>query len=271
MGLAGAKPVIACVAWFTTMNSVVFTVTLTGATVPTGSVTFLDGSTPLGSAPVINGAASLTITTLAVGTHPIAAVYSGDTNFAPATSPTSISEVAQDFSLSILSSSGGSGSATALPEGTAVYNFTLSPVGANAFPATVTLSASGLPDGATCTFSPASLAAGSGSSSVTMTVHLPQSSYTARTNDWNPARSLAPFSLALLLLPFGRRMRKVGKQISWYVVLVLVLGLGAMASLTGCGAAGSGYFGHSPQTYTVTVTGTSGQLSHSTTVTLTVQ
>ena len=43
-----------------------------------------------------------------------------------------------------------------------------------------------------------------------------------------------------------------------------------MAGLTGCSATG-GFFGQPEKTYTATVTATSGTLSHSTTVTLTVE
>jgi hypothetical protein len=47
----------------------------------TGTITFKDGSTTLGSPTVSGNSASLTLSTLAVGTHSIAAVYSGDSNF----------------------------------------------------------------------------------------------------------------------------------------------------------------------------------------------
>jgi hypothetical protein len=53
---------------------------------PTGSVTFLDGSTNLGSAPLSSGSASFSIATLTAGTHSITAQYSGDSNFAASTS-----------------------------------------------------------------------------------------------------------------------------------------------------------------------------------------
>ena len=59
------------------------------ATVPsaaTGTVTFLDGATPLGTTTVSAGIATFSTTALAVGTHPITAAYSGDTNFAGSTS-----------------------------------------------------------------------------------------------------------------------------------------------------------------------------------------
>jgi hypothetical protein len=50
---------------------------------PSGTVTFYDGTTVLGTPNVVNGIASLVLgsTDLAVGAHTIRAVYSGDTNF----------------------------------------------------------------------------------------------------------------------------------------------------------------------------------------------
>ena len=50
---------------------------------PTGTVTFYDGSFPLGTAELVSGAASLTLgsTALAAGPHAIRAVYGGDDGF----------------------------------------------------------------------------------------------------------------------------------------------------------------------------------------------
>jgi autotransporter-associated beta strand protein len=57
-------------------------------TTPTGTITFLDGSTTLGTASLNSSdTASLTITALAVGNHSITASYSGDANFHSVTSP----------------------------------------------------------------------------------------------------------------------------------------------------------------------------------------
>lgn len=53
---------------------------------PVGVVTFLDGSTTLGSTAVINNSAQLTISTLALGSHSITAAYGGSTDFAASTS-----------------------------------------------------------------------------------------------------------------------------------------------------------------------------------------
>jgi hypothetical protein len=55
-------------------------------TTPTGTVSFLDGSTQLGSTSLNSGVATFNTSTLAIGTHSITAKYSGDTNFHASTS-----------------------------------------------------------------------------------------------------------------------------------------------------------------------------------------
>ena len=57
-----------------------------GAGPPTGGVTFLDGTTTLGTQSISGGTASFQSSTLALGTHSITVVYSGDSNFAGAAS-----------------------------------------------------------------------------------------------------------------------------------------------------------------------------------------
>lgn len=60
-------------------NSLTLTATVSSSvSTPTGSVTFLDGTTPIGTGTVnASGVATLPISTLAVGSHSITAVYSG--------------------------------------------------------------------------------------------------------------------------------------------------------------------------------------------------
>jgi hypothetical protein len=57
-----------------------------GAGVPTGTVTFMDGSVVLGTVNVVNGTAQLITSTLARGKHSITAVYNGDAGFLGSTS-----------------------------------------------------------------------------------------------------------------------------------------------------------------------------------------
>jgi hypothetical protein len=57
-----------------------------GTGAPGGSVSFYDGTTLLGTVPLSNGSASLTISTLARGTHSITAKYSGSLGYTTSTS-----------------------------------------------------------------------------------------------------------------------------------------------------------------------------------------
>lgn len=70
-------------------TAVTLTATLAGQSacaLPAGTVTFLDGAVTLGTANLNSGIATLSISTLAVGTHSLTAVYSGDTNYTGSTS-----------------------------------------------------------------------------------------------------------------------------------------------------------------------------------------
>jgi hypothetical protein len=59
-----------------------------GSGTPTGTVTFKDGTTTVGTAVLSSGRASFTTSTLIVGTHAITVVYAGDANFKTSTSAT---------------------------------------------------------------------------------------------------------------------------------------------------------------------------------------
>ena len=68
-------------------------VTITETVPPgvTGTVTFSNGTTPIGTAPIVGGVATITVPSLPVGVDPITATTSGDTNNNPATSaPTTV-------------------------------------------------------------------------------------------------------------------------------------------------------------------------------------
>jgi hypothetical protein len=246
-------------------NAVTLTATVTSsAGTPTGSVTFSDSGTTLGTANLNGGVAALAISTLAVGSHSITAAYGGDGNFSSVSS-TAVSETVEDFALTI----GGSGSSqTAQPGGTATYTLLMSPSGGTTFPAAVTFSTSGAPTGFTATFSPSSLAAGGSATNVALTI---QVSVTATLDkSRQPGRGLPLVALGILVLPFVAGIKRRGNGLRLALIVMIV----ALSTLTGCGGGGNGSSSggsSQPQTYNITVTATSGTLSHSTTVTLTVE
>jgi protocatechuate 3,4-dioxygenase beta subunit len=274
-------------------NAITLSATIaSGAGTPTGTVTFLDGSTPLGTGTLSGGVVTLTTSSLAAGTHSITAAYGGDANFLASTS-SPLTQLVEDFNFNISSTSNNpSSSITVMPGGTAVFTFTVSPIDGSIFPSAVTLTLSGLPAGATYSFTPATITAGAGATAVTLTIDIPQTEADAKPLTLHPgaqlavnrnggssggqaggvAGRLAPFSLALLLLPFAGRLRRTGKRLGRMMCALLLLGAGmaTMAGMSGCGST-SGFFAQQQQSYTVTVTATSGALSHSATFTLTVE
>ncbi len=264
-------------------NPLLFTTTVSSTTTtPTGTVSFLDGTTPLGEGTLSNGVAVLSTSSLSAGNHTITAVYSGDANFSAGTSG-ALSETVLDFSLNNVggSGSGTTPSQTVAPGGTANYPLTLLPTNGTIFPAPITLSITGLPSGATATIAPAtwsqltattwSFPANVALPSVTLAIQTP--STVARLEPGTGLhRTLPPVALGLLLLPLVGMRRRLGKTLGRTILtlFLLVAGASAMVGLSGCGT-NSGFFGQGEKTYTVLITASSGSLSHSTSVTLTVQ
>jgi hypothetical protein len=70
------------------------TVSAVATGTPTGTVTFLDGTTTLGTQPLVNGAAAFSTSTLSGGSHNITAAYSGAIDFTGATS-TALTQIVQ--------------------------------------------------------------------------------------------------------------------------------------------------------------------------------
>jgi hypothetical protein len=193
--------------------------------------------------------------------------YAGDDSFLSGTSAP-VTEFVEDFTVNLVNTAA---TATVTPGSTVTFTFNVAPPSGATFPANITFSLSGLPTGANYSFSPPTLQAGAGATNVTLTVILPQGLH-ASTSTGKLLRGTAPLSLALLLLPFAGRLRKAGKRFSRLLpgLLLLAASLAAMAGMSGCGAT-IGYFGQKQESYTVTVTGTSGALSHSATITITVE
>jgi hypothetical protein len=149
------------------------------------------------------------------------------------------------------------------PRAVAMYSFGLSPLNGT-YASPVSFSVTGLPTGATASFTPSMVAAGGGATTVVMTV---QTAAATAQNSHSPfGRGIV---LALLLLPFGMK-HSLRKKLNGKMLLLLLLLAGTTAAMSGCGS-GSGLLLQRPQTYTLTVTATSGTFVHSQTVTLIVQ
>jgi uncharacterized protein (TIGR03118 family) len=90
---------------------------------PTGTVTFLDGSTSLGTAPLVNGAAAVNATFADAGIHTITAQYSGDAAFLPGSEriPLHVTGIATMATLIV--------PATATPGSTVLLTTTISSTG----------------------------------------------------------------------------------------------------------------------------------------------
>jgi uncharacterized protein (TIGR03118 family) len=162
--------------------------------------------------------------------------------------------------------------------------FTVTLGGLNGFSSAVMLTCSGQPLGSTCSFSPASVSPASGGT-VTSTMTIMTSS-----SPYNPALKMAKNStggifaavlpipalgfLGLLVVGKGNRQRLLGRKRFHYLTgsLALLIVAGALLAAGGCGYnANSAGNGTQRGMTTVMITGTSGSLSHSASVTLTVQ
>jgi hypothetical protein len=160
---------------------------------------------------------------------------------------------------------------TITPGATMTFDFLVSPPTGTTFPADIEFSISGLPAGATYNFSPSTLKAGSDATSVKLTITLPISTAVARPLPGHGCNSW-PLALGLLLLPFAGHLRRASTRFHRAMIVLLLMGAG-LAVVTGLAScrANSGFFAQQQQTYTVTVTATSGTLSHSAALTLTVE
>ena len=202
----------------------------------------------------------------AAGAQPLSVTFTPvDTNdYATATASVTLTVQAPGFTIS------GS------PTGQTVYAgystdfvITVAPVDGT-FNNAVTLSVTGLPTGATGTFSQTTLTPGSSSASAVLTVSVPAST-TLNQRPASPfrgaSRALAPLMALLLLLPF-RKVRKTARRIS--LLLILALSLGAMLSLSACGTPATNTVQWQAE-FVLTVTGTSGGSTQTAPLVLTVE
>jgi len=249
--------------------------------VPTGTVTFMDGSTSLGTATLTNGAATFTTSSLAVGSHSVTAQYSGNGNFVPTTSAVMAQVVAgvPDYALSANATS-----VTVNPGTSASFTITLTP--AYGYNGTVSLSCGTLPATVTCSFKPSSLVSpASGTAATTLTITTVGATAALDMPERPNSKPGVPMLLASLngFGIFGLVVAGATKRNRRYMVVVLcILALVMMFTLVGCGGGSSGSTSTSPTnpgnpgtpagSYPVTVTGTgTGALTHTMNLTLVVK
>jgi hypothetical protein len=272
-------------------NPVTYTATVSStAGKPTGTVTFDDGGVAISTCTGVavttaTGLANCAVTYTTTGSHSITVLYNGDTNFLSAGPSNTVSEAAIDINLGTL---GTASSETILPGGTAAYSFPIAPSSGTTFPSPVTFTVTGLPTGATATLAPSAWALTSSNpwtwtlpantaltGNTVLSIQVPQTIAALQPvggAGGNLATRLAPFSLALILLPFAGRLRRTGKRLGRLLMVLLLLGGGmaAMTGLSGCGS-NTGFFAQAQRSYPMTVTVASGSLSHTSTITLTVE
>ena len=251
-------------------EGVTLTATVVSATsgTPTGTVTFYDSGVELGTGVLSSGAASFTASSLSAGTtHALTAAYGGDTNFlaSSTTASTPVAVATPGFNLTV----SGASAQTVAQGSTASYQLTASPVNGS-YPGTIGFAASGLPTGATVSFSPSSIAANGGQQTVTATIVTAASAATKVAPVLG--RRLVPVSLAVFLLPvLGLRRRRRG-FLGRILVVVLFLGAGAAATvLSGCGGDYTVVKQSQAQSYNITITASGGGVQHSVNLTLNVQ
>jgi hypothetical protein len=258
-------------------NTVTLTATVSASYgVPTGSVSFYDGSTLLGAAGVnTSGVATFYVSSLATGAHSITASYGGDTNNSTSATSGALSETVVDFTIT----SNGSTAQTVMPGAAGTYTYNLTLTSGMTLPVAATVTLSGLPTGATASLTGAGwteltgnswqLPANTAVGAVTLSITAPSTTANHR-NDPSTGRKAAPFALGLLLLPFVGRLRRAGKRLGRRGMLLLMFITSALVTVGMSGCGGS-FFAQSQQSYNVTITVTAGSLTHASNVTLTVE
>jgi hypothetical protein len=251
-----------------------------GYGIPTGSVTFSDtfGAIPGGSTFGLNSQGNTAnpngVFNFDAGTHTISASYTGDPSFNASSSTQS-----QTFTISpgffVAIPSAGSVVVVTAPGGSGQTSASLSY--STGFLGTITFACSGLPSGATCVFSPASLSVGGVGRTTSTNLTVKTTAATAQAFPekrlfW-PAQFVFCVGLVVSMLTLSRRPRKASGA-----SLLLLLGLLVLLPNCGGGNNNSGANQNPPPnpgtpagTYGVTVTASAGSTVGSTGFTLVVQ
>lgn len=242
---------------------------------PTGTITLLSGSTVLSVSPIAaaGSAVRLATGTLAAGTYLFTAVYSGDANFTPSTSPVlsvTVGPVTPATTVDFSVAATGASSQTISSGGAASFSFAVGMSGGS-LSSPISLAATGLPPLAASTFDPGYLPPGAGPSAFILTIATPKAAANRGSSEF-PLRVLLVLTAPVLAV-FRRRRVWAGMG---SVVSVAMLSLAGFTALAGCGdRIHTADTPSTAKTYNIVVSGTAttpsgGTIKHSANVTLTV-
>jgi len=233
-------------------ESVLLTATVAPAPTgsPLGTVSFFNHSTQLSTADLnSSGVATFRTSALPPGSNSITAAYSGNASFAESTSSGLTLTVGTAASFTV---AGPETPVTVAAGGSVDVQITVTPVG-GALNGAVAFSASGLPAGASASFSPATVTPGGSAASTMMTIQTPTAIAALPANRKSEFPFLAMFVAAGLCLI----ARKHGVGRSLPILLALAMSAGASVVMTGCGGGGMSVGPPQSRSYVITVTGTS--------------
>ena len=240
---------------------------MAGRPTPTGTISFYDGTTLLGTSSLSGGSATFSTASLATGAHSLTAIYSGDSNFNLSTSAAStvtVTTLTPAFSLS-----GTPSTLTLIDGANGLVSLTLA---ANAtYSGTVNLTCSGAPANASCGFNANSVTLTAGNTATATLVVGTTGTQAAHTSPALSQRAAPLVSFAALIAVFccGRRRLRLPGILSAALLAIIALGV------TGCGGSSVTKVPAVGKTsFTVTVNATptgSAAVAQSVTVNVTVQ
>ena len=255
-------------------QNVTFTATVTPTTsgVPTGTVSFFDGSTQIGSTSLSSGVATISTSSLAAGSHSVTAVYSGDDNYNGSTSGV-LSEVVSSAGFTL--SSAALTPTTIQPGGSAQWTITINPSG-GLDPSTVGLSCAVTPvvsEPVTCSVSSVTVASGVGTATLHVASTAPQSQSHAVASASGSSKLLlfALFIPALCLGGVGIGNPNRRKLLGLGIAILIFAGCVLQTACAGTSSSGITVPGTPQGSYTVAVTGSANGMQQTTSVVVTVQ
>ena len=259
--------------------------TSSGGTPPSGSVTFFIGGTQIGGPVPVSevpattnplkgitagaqATATFTDSQLSNGQYTLSATYSGDSDYTGSSAPPTTITVQADYTLAV------SSNLITIPNPGSTGSAMVTVSGVDGFSGTVNLSCSNLPATIGCQFSPGSVS-GSGGSTITITTQAPVAFAIPGTpSNWAShlfVRAGITWAFVLLLGGASRLEKTKYRLATAFVVFIFVAGCGTSGGAPQPSPNPPPSPGTVPGSYTVTIVATSGTLTHSTDLMLSIQ